>query len=69
MEYYVVVKKFVAKSGKNCTLVVLENADGYSVSTLGWGDDFAQKFGASFADLNEASSVGYKVLGTFTIKN
>lgn len=69
MEYYVVVKKFMSKNGKNCTLVVLENADGYAVSTLGWGDDYAQKFGASFSDLAEASTVGYKVLGTFTIKN
>lgn len=68
MEYYVVVKKFVSKNGKNVTIVVLENADGYSMSTLGWGDEFAQKFGANFNDLVEASHVGYKVLGTFTIK-
>ena len=68
MEYYVVVKKFISKNGKNVTMVVLENADGYTLSTLGWGDEFAQKFGASFADLTEALKVGFKVLGTFIIK-
>lgn len=69
MEYCVVVKKFVSKSGKNCTIIVLEDSDNVTLSTLGWGDEFAQKFGASFGDLAEAQKVGYKVLGSFIINN
>lgn len=68
MEYYVVVKKFTSKTGKLCTMVVLEDGESKQVSLLGWGDEFAQKLGASLADLAEANQVGYKVLGTYIIK-